>query len=122
MNLGQQSEGKAPATRSVAGNVIRGSLGNLIEWYDWYAYAAFSIYFASVFFPSGNQTAQLLNTAGIFAVGFLVRPLGGWMFGRYADRFGRRAALTLSADKSNTRLYPPARALLLICSRISRTI
>ena len=82
--------------RSVAGNVIRGSLGNLIEWYDWYAYAAFSIYFASVFFPSGNQTAQLLNTAGIFAVGFLVRPLGGWLFGRYADRFGRRAALTLS--------------------------
>src|SRR5690348_17078555 len=85
-------------TRSVAANVIRGSLGNLIEWYDWYAYAAFSIYFASVFFPSGNQTAQLLNTAGIFAVGFLVRPLGGWMFGRYADRFGRRAALTLSVS------------------------
>ena len=78
----------------MAANVIRGSLGNLIEWYDWYAYAAFSIYFASVFFPSGNQTAQLLNTAGIFAVGFLVRPLGGWLFGRYADRFGRRAALT----------------------------
>ena len=49
----------------MAGNVIRGSLGNLIEWYDWYAYAAFSIYFASVFFPSGNQTAQLLNTAGV---------------------------------------------------------
>jgi MHS family alpha-ketoglutarate permease-like MFS transporter len=84
------------ARRSVAGNVVRGSLGNLIEWYDWYAYAAFSIYFASVFFPSGNQTAQLLNTAGIFAVGFLVRPLGGWLFGRYADKFGRRAALTLS--------------------------
>ncbi len=85
-------------TRSVAANVIRGSLGNLIEWYDWYAYAAFSIYFASVFFPSGNQTAQLLNTAGIFAVGFLVRPLGGWLFGRYADRYGRRAALTLSVS------------------------
>lgn len=88
----------AAPTRSVAANVIRGSLGNLIEWYDWYAYAAFSIYFASVFFPSGNQTAQLLNTAGIFAVGFLVRPLGGWLFGRYADRFGRRAALTLSVS------------------------
>ncbi len=87
---------RGPGTNSVAGNVIRGSLGNLIEWYDWYAYAAFSIYFASVFFPSGNQTAQLLNTAGIFAVGFLVRPLGGWIFGRYADRYGRRAALTLS--------------------------
>src|ERR1700754_3028634 len=96
MNLDQRREGEAPATRSVAGNVIRGSLGNLIEWYDWYAYAGFSIYFAGVFFPSGDQTAQLLNTAGIFAVGFLVRPLGGWMFGRYADRFGRRAALTLS--------------------------
>jgi MHS family alpha-ketoglutarate permease-like MFS transporter len=80
----------------VAGNVIRGSLGNLIEWYDWYAYAAFSIYFAGVFFPSGNPTAQLLNTAGIFAVGFLVRPLGGWILGWYADRSGRRAALTLS--------------------------
>jgi MHS family alpha-ketoglutarate permease-like MFS transporter len=80
----------------VAGNVIRGSLGNLIEWYDWYAYAAFSIYFAGVFFPSGNPTAQLLNTAGIFAVGFLIRPLGGWLLGWYADRSGRRAALTLS--------------------------
>ena len=49
--------------RSVAGNVIRGSIGNLIEWYDWYAYAAFSVYFAAAFFPSGDQTAQLLNTA-----------------------------------------------------------
>ncbi len=82
--------------RSVISNVIRGSLGNLIEWYDWYAYAAFSIYFAKVFFPEGNATAQLLNTAGVFAVGFLVRPVGGWLLGRYADRFGRRAALTLS--------------------------
>src|ERR1700754_996300 len=96
MERGQRVEGRAPRARSVAGNVVRGSLGNLIEWYDWYAYAAFSIYFAGVFFPSSNPTAQLLNTAGIFAVGFLVRPLGGWMFGRYADRFGRRASLTLS--------------------------
>lgn len=96
MSPQQHSAQRPSQPKSVAGNVIRGSLGNLIEWYDWYAYAAFSIYFASVFFPSGNQTAQLLNTAGVFAVGFLVRPLGGWMFGRYADRFGRRAALTLS--------------------------
>ena len=96
MQLEQRVTGEAPRARSVAGNVIRGSLGNLIEWYDWYAYAAFSIYFAGVFFPSGSPTAQLLNTAGIFAVGFLIRPLGGWLFGRYADRFGRRAALTLS--------------------------
>jgi MHS family alpha-ketoglutarate permease-like MFS transporter len=96
MQLDQRQTGDAPRARSVAGNVIRGSLGNLIEWYDWYAYAAFSIYFAGVFFPSGNPTAQLLNTAGIFAVGFLIRPLGGWLLGWYADRSGRRAALTLS--------------------------
>ncbi|WP_197523574.1 MFS transporter [Actinokineospora pegani] len=82
--------------RRVISNVIRGSVGNLIEWYDWYAYTAFSIYFSSVFFPAGDQTAQLLNTAGIFAVGFLMRPLGGWLMGQYADRRGRRAALTLS--------------------------
>jgi MHS family alpha-ketoglutarate permease-like MFS transporter len=96
MQLQQRATDEAPRARSVAGNVIRGSLGNLIEWYDWYVYAAFSIYFASVFFPSSNPTAQLLNTAGIFAVGFLIRPLGGWLLGWYADRAGRRAALTLS--------------------------
>jgi MHS family alpha-ketoglutarate permease-like MFS transporter len=80
----------------VIGNVLRGSIGNLIEWYDWYAYTAFSLYFAKVFFPAGDPTAQLLNTAGVFAVGFLMRPIGGWLLGRYADRYGRRAALTLS--------------------------
>jgi MHS family alpha-ketoglutarate permease-like MFS transporter len=82
--------------RRVVANVLRGSIGNLIEWYDWYAYTAFSIYFAASFFPKGDQTAQLLNTAAVFAVGFLMRPLGGWMLGRYADRHGRRSALTLS--------------------------
>ncbi|GGN01160.1 MFS transporter [Lentzea pudingi] len=82
--------------RRVVANVLRGSVGNLIEWYDWYAYTAFSIYFAAAFFPKGDQTAQLLNTAAVFAVGFLMRPLGGWLLGRYADRRGRRAALTLS--------------------------
>jgi MHS family alpha-ketoglutarate permease-like MFS transporter len=82
--------------RRVIGNVVRGSIGNLIEWYDWYAYTAFSVYFASTFFPSGDETAQWLNTAAIFAVGFLMRPIGGWMLGRFADRFGRRSALTLS--------------------------
>ncbi|RPF30836.1 MFS transporter [Streptomyces sp. TLI_185] len=82
--------------RRVVSNILRGSIGNLIEWYDWYAYTAFSVYFAAVFFPSGDQTAQLLNTAAVFAVGFLMRPIGGWVLGRYADRRGRRAALTLS--------------------------
>lgn len=77
-------------------SIFGGSAGNLVEWYDWYTYAAFAIYFAPVFFPQGSQTIQLLNTAAVFAVGFLVRPIGGWVMGRYADRRGRKAALTLS--------------------------
>ncbi|PXX66555.1 MHS family alpha-ketoglutarate permease-like MFS transporter [Nocardia tenerifensis] len=82
--------------RRVVANVLRGSIGNLVEWYDWYVYAAFSIYFAKTFFPSGDPTAQLLSTAAVFAVGFLMRPLGGLLLGQYADKFGRRSALTLS--------------------------
>jgi MHS family alpha-ketoglutarate permease-like MFS transporter len=77
-------------------NIIGGSIGNLVEWYDWYAYSAFALYFSSVFFPSQDATAQLLNTAGIFAVGFLMRPIGGWMFGSIADKVGRKKAMTLS--------------------------
>ncbi|ASZ10365.1 MFS transporter [Chitinophaga pendula] len=76
--------------------IFTGAVGNLVEWYDWYAYTAFEFYFAPVFFPNGNRTLQLLNTAAIFAVGFLMRPIGGWMFGRIADRSGRKAAMTLS--------------------------
>lgn len=76
--------------------IIGGSAGNLVEWYDWYAYAAFSLYFAGVFFPESNPTVQLLNTAGIFAVGFLMRPIGGYFFGIMADKQGRKKALTWS--------------------------
>jgi MHS family alpha-ketoglutarate permease-like MFS transporter len=76
--------------------IFGGSVGNLVEWYDWYAYSAFSLYFARAFFPPANQTIQLLNAAAVFAVGFFMRPLGGWLMGRYADRHGRRAALTAS--------------------------
>ena len=77
-------------------SILGGSVGNLVEWYDWYAYSAFSLYFAKVFFPPASQTAQLLNAAAVFAVGFLMRPVGGWLMGRYADRHGRRAALSAS--------------------------
>lgn len=77
-------------------NIIGGSTGNLVEWFDWYAYAAFTLYFAPVFFPSGDATAQLLGAAGVFAVGFLMRPIGAWIMGVYADRKGRKAGLTLS--------------------------
>ena len=77
-------------------SIVGGSVGNLVEWYDWYVYSAFSLYFAKVFFPPASQTAQLLNAAAVFAVGFLMRPVGGWLMGRYADRHGRRAALSIS--------------------------
>lgn len=76
--------------------IFGGSIGNLVEWYDWYAYSAFAIYFSGSFFPKGDLTAQLLNTAGIFALGFLMRPLGGYLFGRIADRIGRKQSMTLS--------------------------
>jgi MHS family alpha-ketoglutarate permease-like MFS transporter len=76
--------------------VLGGSVGNMVEWYDWFVYASFATYFAASFFPEGDPTAQLLNTAGIFAVGFFMRPVGGWLLGRFADRRGRKAALTLT--------------------------
>jgi len=83
-------------TRRITANIFKGSVGNLIEWYDWYVYAAFAVYFSAEFFPQGDPTSQLLNTAAVFAVGFLMRPIGSLLLGRYADRHGRRAALTLS--------------------------
>jgi MHS family alpha-ketoglutarate permease-like MFS transporter len=76
--------------------IVSGSIGNLVEWYDWYAYSAFALYFSHAFFPESNATAQLMNTAGIFAVGFLMRPIGGWLFGSIADKMGRKRAMTLS--------------------------
>jgi MHS family alpha-ketoglutarate permease-like MFS transporter len=76
--------------------IFIGSVGNLVEWYDFYAYAAFSLYFAHLFFPGSDPVVQQLNSALLFAFGFLVRPLGGILFGHLADRKGRRIALTLS--------------------------
>ncbi len=76
--------------------ILAGSAGNLLEYYDWYVYSSFTIYFAHAFFPRGNQTAELLNAAAIFAVGFFMRPVGGWLLGMAADRYGRRTALTYS--------------------------
>jgi MHS family alpha-ketoglutarate permease-like MFS transporter len=73
-----------------------GSAGNMVEWFDWFVYASFATYFAGAFFPDDNPTAQLMNTAGIFAVGFFMRPVGGWLLGRVADRKGRKTALTLT--------------------------
>jgi metabolite-proton symporter len=76
--------------------IIASSAGNLVEWYDFYVYSFTSLYFASEFFPGNDPTAQLLSAAAVFAVGFLMRPLGGWLFGRIADRRGRKTSLLLS--------------------------
>jgi MFS transporter, MHS family, alpha-ketoglutarate permease len=84
------------SARSRLGSILVGSAGNLVEWYDWYVYSAFSLYFAPIFFPSNDRTSELLGAAAVFAVGFLMRPLGGWLMGMYADRRGRKAGLTLS--------------------------
>ena len=84
------------ARRSRLKNIVGGSAGNLVEWFDWYVYSAFALYFAPAFFPKGDQTAQWLSTAAVFAVGFVMRPIGAWLMGIYADHKGRKAGLTLS--------------------------
>lgn len=77
-------------------SIFGGVAGNLVEWYDWFAYSMFTLYFAKSFFPAGNQTVELLQAAAVFAVGFLMRPIGAWIMGVYADNKGRKAGLTLS--------------------------
>ena len=84
--------------RAKIGAIIAASSGNLVEWFDFYIYAFCSIYFAPAFFPKADPTTQLLSAAGLFAAGFLMRPIGGWVFGRMADRHGRRGALVLSVN------------------------
>ena len=76
--------------------IFAGSVGNAVEWFDWTIYASFAIFFSGQFFPAGNETAALLATFGIFAVGFFMRPVGGWVLGIFADRHGRKAALALT--------------------------
>ena len=90
--------GAAPAKSALRRlkSIFGGCAGNLVEWYDWNVYSFFALYFAKAFFPGGDRTAQLLSTAAVLAVGFLMRPIGAWLMGLYADRRGRKAALTLS--------------------------
>jgi MHS family dicarboxylic acid transporter PcaT-like MFS transporter len=76
--------------------IMAASSGNLVEWFDFYVYAFSALYFAPAFFPKSDPTAQLLNTAGVFAAGFLMRPIGGWLFGRVADRLGRKTSMVIS--------------------------
>jgi MFS transporter, MHS family, alpha-ketoglutarate permease len=79
--------------------IFIGSMGNLVEWYDFYAYTAFALYFAPKFFPQSDPVVQQLNVAVLFAATFLMRPFGGWLFGYIADRYGRRISLTLSVAR-----------------------
>jgi len=92
----QPSVATDPSTGSRLKSIIGGSTGNLVEWFDWYVYSAFTLYFAPHFFPSDNKTTELLSAAAVFAVGFVMRPIGAWIMGIYADRHGRKAGLTLS--------------------------
>ena len=78
--------------------IVAASSGNLVEWFDFYVYAFSALYFAPAFFPKADSTAQLLNTAGVFAAGFLMRPVGGWLFGRLADRVGRKRSMVVSVS------------------------
>jgi MHS family alpha-ketoglutarate permease-like MFS transporter len=84
------------AERSRLRSILAGSGGNMVETFDWFVYAAFALYFAPVFFPKGDQTAQLLGSAAVYAVGFLARPFGAWIMGLYGDRAGRRAAMIVA--------------------------
>ena len=87
----------AAATRRAISNTIKGSLGNLVEWFDVYTYTVFATYFEYQFFDKDDQNSTIYVYA-IFAVTFIMRPVGSWFFGRYADRHGRRAALTFSVS------------------------
>jgi MHS family alpha-ketoglutarate permease-like MFS transporter len=86
----------ATDTRRRIWAIVGGSSGNLVEWYDFYVYSFTALYFASEFFPAGDQTTQLLNAAGVFAAGFLMRPIGSWLFGRIADQHGRRISMMVA--------------------------
>jgi MHS family alpha-ketoglutarate permease-like MFS transporter len=83
-------------TRRAVGNILKGSAGNLVEWYDLYVYTVFAAYFQSHFFSSKDELQAGLEAMAVFSTSFLMRPIGSWFFGRYADRKGRKAALTLS--------------------------
>ena len=89
-------KGSPHETRQRIMAIVGAASGNLVEWYDFYAYAFTALYFAHAFFPSSDPTVQLLNTAAIFAIGFLMRPIGGWLFGRIGDRMGRKFSMVAS--------------------------
>lgn len=93
LRAGADSRRMTPAQRRA---VVAGAIGNTVEWVDWAVYATFASLFSGQFFPSHNPTASLLSTLVVFAVGFLMRPIGGAILGAYADRHGRKKAMTMT--------------------------
>ncbi|WP_042877979.1 MFS transporter [Cupriavidus necator] len=85
----------APARSGAVRTIFAGSIGNTVEWFDWSIYTVFAIYFGKQFFPGEDSNAALLSTFAVFAIGFFMRPLGGWLIGAFSGRYGRRSALTL---------------------------
>ncbi|MFC0410714.1 MFS family transporter [Roseomonas elaeocarpi] len=96
MDHGAIREGEVHETRHRITAIMAAASGNLVEWYDFYAYSFTALYFARAFFPNEDPTVQLLNAAAVFAIGFLMRPIGGWLFGWLADRKGRRFSMLIS--------------------------
>ncbi|CND48315.1 MFS family transporter [Yersinia intermedia] len=85
-------------TRQRIRAIVGASSGNLVEWFDFYIYSFCALYFAPLFFPHDNPTTQLVQTAGVFAAGFLMRPIGGWLFGYIADKHGRKLSMLISVS------------------------
>ena len=88
--------GVRPAQPAMRKAILAATIGNVLEWFDFLVYGYFAVTIAEVFFPAGNPTSSLLITFGAFGLSYLVRPLGAIVIGGYADRFGRKAGLTLS--------------------------
>ncbi|GGY08436.1 MFS transporter [Streptomyces djakartensis] len=88
----------SPPTKRPVRQLLAASVGNAVEWYDWYAYTFLATYIAAQVFPKSadNSLVPLLSTFAVFAVGFFMRPVGGLLMGAVADRHGRRAALTVT--------------------------
>lgn len=76
--------------------ILAASSGNLVEWFDFYIYAFFSVYFAQQFFSGTGETGAFVKSAAVFFVGFLMRPVGGYVFGRISDRYGRKTSMLAS--------------------------
>ncbi|MGN7133162.1 MFS transporter [Rhodococcoides corynebacterioides] len=83
----------APTLASRKKSLLASAVGNVLEWYEWSAYAVFAPFIAAAMFDKGDPVSALLSTLAVFAVGFLMRPLGGIVFGRIADKRGRKFVL-----------------------------